>query len=181
LGIKFGSQLGQECSAHKTKFSHNLDKRCFAHKTKFSRNLDKAASQVEIQLQLGQGCSKRMGSESLIYSFIARDTVVLAEYTPFSGNFSTIAVQCLQKLPANNGKFIYSCDRHTFNYLVDDEFSMSPSFLSSPSVLPFWFVFFSPVHFYCPKPQSQRIIFLLLFKLFLNLFSSAVFGFSCFF
>jgi vesicle-associated membrane protein 72 len=63
-----------------------------------------------------------MGSESLIYSFIARDTVVLAEYTPFSGNFSTIAVQCLQKLPANNGKFIYSCDRHTFNYLVDDEF-----------------------------------------------------------
>jgi hypothetical protein len=85
-----------------------------------------------------------MGSESLIYSFIARDTVVLAEYTPFSGNFSTIAVQCLQKLPANNGKFIYSCDRHTFNYLVDDEFSMSPSFLSSPSVLPFWFVFFSP-------------------------------------
>jgi hypothetical protein len=85
-----------------------------------------------------------MGSESLIYSFIARDTVVLAEYTPFSGNFSTIAVQCLQKLPANNGKFIYSCDRHTFNYLVDDEFSMSPSFLSSPSVLPFWFVFFFP-------------------------------------
>jgi len=64
-----------------------------------------------------------MGSESLIYSFIARDTVVLAEYTPFSGNFSTIAVQCLQKLPANNGKFIYSCDRHTFNYLVDDEFT----------------------------------------------------------
>jgi len=57
LGIKFGSQLGQECSAHKTKFSHNLDKRCFAHKTKFSRNLDKAASQVEIELQLGQGCS----------------------------------------------------------------------------------------------------------------------------
>jgi hypothetical protein len=57
LGIKFGSQLGQGCPTHKTKFSHNLDKRCFTHKTKFSRNLDKAASQVEIELQLGQGCS----------------------------------------------------------------------------------------------------------------------------
>jgi vesicle-associated membrane protein 72 len=65
-----------------------------------------------------------MGSKSLIYSFVARGTVVLADYTPFSGNFSTIAVQCLQKLPANNNnKFTYTCDRHTFNYLVEDEFT----------------------------------------------------------
>ncbi|KAJ7552769.1 hypothetical protein O6H91_06G070000 [Diphasiastrum complanatum] len=64
-----------------------------------------------------------MGQESLIYSFVARGTVVLAEYTAFSGNFSTIAVQCLQKLPANNNKFTYTCDRHTFNYLVEDGFT----------------------------------------------------------
>ncbi|KAH8938240.1 hypothetical protein BDL97_16G071700 [Sphagnum fallax] len=64
-----------------------------------------------------------MGSESLIYSFVARGTVVLAEYTPYSGNFSTIAVQCLQKLPANNNKFTYTCDRHTFNYLLEDGFT----------------------------------------------------------
>jgi vesicle-associated membrane protein 72 len=64
-----------------------------------------------------------MGANSLIYSFVARGTVVLAEYTAFSGNFSTIAVQCLQKLPANNNKFTYTCDRHTFNYLVEDGFS----------------------------------------------------------
>ncbi|KAH9536177.1 hypothetical protein CY35_17G093900 [Sphagnum magellanicum] len=67
-----------------------------------------------------------MGSKSLIYSFVARGTVVLADYTPFSGNFSTIAEQCLQKLPANNNrnnKFTYTCDRHTFNYLVEDEFT----------------------------------------------------------
>ncbi|KAJ7546646.1 hypothetical protein O6H91_08G048800 [Diphasiastrum complanatum] len=64
-----------------------------------------------------------MGQESLIYSFVARGTVVLAEYTAFSGNFSTIAVQCLQKLPASNNKFTYTCDRHTFNYLVEDGFT----------------------------------------------------------
>ncbi|CAM6042111.1 unnamed protein product [Sphagnum compactum] len=64
-----------------------------------------------------------MASESLIYSFVARGTVVLAEYTPYSGNFNTIAVQCLQKLPANNNKFTYTCDRHTFNYLVEDRFT----------------------------------------------------------
>jgi vesicle-associated membrane protein 72 len=65
----------------------------------------------------------KMGSQALIYSFVARGTVVLAEYTAFSGNFSTIAVQCLQKLPATNNKFTYTCDRHTFNYLVDEGFT----------------------------------------------------------
>ncbi|CAK9867888.1 unnamed protein product [Sphagnum jensenii] len=65
-----------------------------------------------------------MGSKSLIYSFVARGTVVLADYTPFSGNFSTIAAQCLQKLPATNkNKFTYTCGRHTFNRLVEDEFT----------------------------------------------------------
>jgi len=64
-----------------------------------------------------------MGGQSLIYSFVARGTTVLAEYTAFSGNFSTIAVQCLQKLPANNNKFTYTCDRHTFNYLIDEGFT----------------------------------------------------------
>jgi hypothetical protein len=71
-----------------------------------------------------------MGGQSLIYSFVANGTNVLAEYTAFSGNFSTIAIQCLQKLPANNNKFTYTCDQHTFNYLVEDGYStfVSPSF-----------------------------------------------------
>jgi vesicle-associated membrane protein 72 len=64
-----------------------------------------------------------MGQQSLIYSFVARGTVILAEYTEFSGNFTTIASQCLQKLPASNNKFTYNCDGHTFNYLVEDGFS----------------------------------------------------------
>lgn len=61
-----------------------------------------------------------MGQQSLIYSFVARGTVILADYTDFSGNFAGIAAQCLQKLPATNNKFTYSCDGHTFNYLVDN-------------------------------------------------------------
>jgi hypothetical protein len=64
-----------------------------------------------------------MEGQSLIYSFVASGANVLAEYTAFNGNFSTIAVQCLQKLPANNNKFTYTCDHHTFNYLVDDGYS----------------------------------------------------------
>ena len=64
-----------------------------------------------------------MGQQSLIYSFVARGGVVIAEFSQFTGNFSTIAAQCLQKLPPNNNKFTYTCDQHTFNYLVEDGFS----------------------------------------------------------
>eukprot|EP00249_Psilotum_nudum_P003245 c16631_g2_i1 orf=1-453(-) len=64
-----------------------------------------------------------MGQQCLIYSFVARGSVVLAEYTSFTGNFSEIAVQCLQKLPASNNKFTYTCDQHTFNFLVEDGFT----------------------------------------------------------
>lgn len=75
-----------------------------------------------------------MGQQSLIYSFVARGTVILAEYTEFTGNFTSIASQCLQKLPASNNKFTYNCDGHTFNYLVEEGFSKSFSFsFSLPS------------------------------------------------
>ncbi|CAH2056446.1 unnamed protein product [Thlaspi arvense] len=64
-----------------------------------------------------------MGQQSLIYSFVARGTLILAEYTEFTGNFTSIASQCLQKLPSTNNKFTYNCDGHTFNYLVEDGFT----------------------------------------------------------
>ncbi|MED6106472.1 hypothetical protein PIB30_000186 [Stylosanthes scabra] len=64
-----------------------------------------------------------MGQESFIYSFVARGTMVLAEYTEFTGNFPAIAAQCLQKLPSSNNKFTYSCDHHTFNFLVEDGYA----------------------------------------------------------
>ncbi|KAL8104773.1 hypothetical protein AgCh_028814 [Apium graveolens] len=61
-----------------------------------------------------------MGQKSLIYAFVARGTVVLAEYTEFSGNFTTVAQQCLQKLPSTNNRYTYTCDGHTFNYILHD-------------------------------------------------------------
>mmetsp|Transcript_30779 Transcript_30779/g.68203 ORF Transcript_30779/g.68203 Transcript_30779/m.68203 type:complete len:253 (+) Transcript_30779:119-877(+) len=59
----------------------------------------------------------------LIYSFVARDTTVLAEYTPFSGNFNTVAIECLQKINNPESKFTIACDRHTFNFLVHNGFT----------------------------------------------------------
>lgn len=64
-----------------------------------------------------------MGQDSFIYSFVARGTMVLAEYTEFTGNFPAIAAQCLQKLPSTNNKFTYNCDHHTFNFLVEDGYA----------------------------------------------------------
>jgi hypothetical protein len=79
-----------------------------------------------------------MGQQSLIYSFVARGTVILAEYTEFKGNFTGIAAQCLQKLPASNNKFTYNCDGHTFNYLVEDGFSTVLSIYVSRFIFSFF-------------------------------------------
>ncbi|KAL0897144.1 hypothetical protein Bca101_081105 [Brassica carinata] len=67
-----------------------------------------------------------MGQKNLIYSFVGRGTVILVEYTEFKGNFTSVAAQCLQKLPSSNNKFTYNCDGHTFNYLVENGLSESP-------------------------------------------------------
>ncbi|KAK7387895.1 hypothetical protein VNO78_22693 [Psophocarpus tetragonolobus] len=64
-----------------------------------------------------------MSEESFIYSFVARGTMVLAEYTEFTGNFPAIAAQCLQKLPSSNNRFTYTCDHHSFNFLVEDGYA----------------------------------------------------------
>ncbi|CAK8541580.1 unnamed protein product [Lathyrus sativus] len=64
-----------------------------------------------------------MVQQSLIYNFVARGTVILAEHTDFIGNFPEIALQCLQRLPTTNTKFTYNTDGHTFNYLTHDGFT----------------------------------------------------------
>ena len=79
-----------------------------------------------------------MNQKGLIYSFVAKGTVVLAEHTSYSGNFSTIAVQCLQRLPSNSSKYTYSCDGHTFNFLLDSGFGIFFSSLLSSYEFNFW-------------------------------------------
>lgn len=54
----------------------------------------------------------------LIYAMVARGTVVVAEQTAYTGNFRDIAAQCLQKLPAGDNRFTYTCDGHTFTFLI---------------------------------------------------------------
>jgi hypothetical protein len=54
----------------------------------------------------------------LIYSFVARGTTVLADYTAYTGNFSVIAIQALEKgSQGSNAKFTYSCDGHSTYYM----------------------------------------------------------------
>lgn len=69
------------------------------------------------------GETGKMSQEWFIYSFVARGTMILAEYTEFTGNFPAIAAQCLQRLPSSNNKFTYNCDHHTFNFLVEDGYA----------------------------------------------------------
>lgn len=60
---------------------------------------------------------------ALIYSFVARGTTVLAEYTSYHGNFNTVALECLQNVRNPETKFTINCDRHTFNFLNHGEFT----------------------------------------------------------
>eukprot|EP00798_Chlamydomonas_sp_ICE-L_P031645 gene31645-6842_t len=63
----------------------------------------------------------------LIYSFVARGAegahAILAEYTPFSGNFNTVAIEILHKIPNPDSKFTIACDAHTFNFVVSNGFT----------------------------------------------------------
>ena len=61
---------------------------------------------------------------------------MLADFTAYTGNFSTVAIQCLEKCPTDNSKFTFTCDRHTFNYTIDGGYSASHRHESVPSRLP---------------------------------------------
>ncbi|KAF9399741.1 Vesicle-associated membrane protein [Podila epigama] len=57
---------------------------------------------------------------SIIYALIAKGTVILAEYTSSSGNFTTVTEAILEKIPANNSKLTYVYDRYLFHYICED-------------------------------------------------------------
>ncbi|XP_058203220.1 vesicle-associated membrane protein 724-like [Rhododendron vialii] len=64
-----------------------------------------------------------MGQESFVYSSVARGTTVVAEYAAVTGNFPAVATQCLHRIPSANNKFSYNCERHAFNFLVEDGYA----------------------------------------------------------
>jgi len=56
----------------------------------------------------------------LIYSLVARETVILAEFTSTSGNFTTVTRRILERIPQKESKMSYVYDRHIFHILVED-------------------------------------------------------------
>lgn len=59
----------------------------------------------------------------LVYSAVARGSVILAEYSVFAGNFPQVAKDCLDKSKNADGKYTYTIDNHTFCFLHDHDFT----------------------------------------------------------
>jgi hypothetical protein len=55
----------------------------------------------------------------ILYSVVARQDTLLAEYSSSTGNFSTVASRILAKITLTEGsRQAYAYDRHIFNYVV---------------------------------------------------------------
>jgi vesicle-associated membrane protein 7 len=75
----------------------------------------------------------------ILYSVIARGTVVLTKYASCAGNFSEVTEQIMAKIPPENAKLTYSHGSYLFHYIcenrivymciTDDEFERSRAFL----------------------------------------------------
>lgn len=59
----------------------------------------------------------------LLYSFVARDTTVLSEYSAIQGNFRTVAQECLLNARISDDKFTITSDAYTFNFMVSNGYS----------------------------------------------------------
>jgi hypothetical protein len=74
----------------------------------------------------GREMAESSTSKQVIYSFVARGSTVLVEYTSFAGNFSQLAVEALEKSKGAEDRFTYTCDGYTFNFLNRGSFSAPP-------------------------------------------------------
>ena len=60
---------------------------------------------------------------TLLYSFVARDTVILAEHAQCGGNFAQVAMDCLAKIDNPESRFTLKGKEHLLNFVVDDGFT----------------------------------------------------------
>lgn len=99
----------------------------------------------------------------LIYGMVARGTVVVAEHTSYTGNFRDIAAQCLHRLPAGNNRFTYTCDNHTFNFLVTDGYGILCLLCSATCLILICFALlkFQSQILLCSIPVEYTVSFLL--------------------
>ncbi|PNF25854.1 Vesicle-associated membrane protein 7 [Cryptotermes secundus] len=75
----------------------------------------------------------------ILYSVIARGTIVLTKYASCAGNFTEVTEQIMTKIPPHDAKLTYSHGSYLFHYIcenriiymciTDDEFVRSRAFL----------------------------------------------------
>lgn len=56
----------------------------------------------------------------VLYSVIARGTVVLTKYASCAGNFTEVTEQIMTKIPPDNGKLTYSHGSYLFHYICEN-------------------------------------------------------------
>ena len=59
----------------------------------------------------------------IIYSFVARGTMVLAEYTAHDGDFPEVARKIISKATKSRTKTSYIKENYSFTFFSDDEFT----------------------------------------------------------
>ena len=50
---------------------------------------------------------------------------MLADHTgpQFTGNFRSVAIQCLDRVPTGNNKFTFTANQHSFNFLIENGYT----------------------------------------------------------
>ena len=56
---------------------------------------------------------------SMLFSFVARGSVILAKYAACQGNFEQVALDCLEKLSGTESRFTVKAQEHMLHFLVD--------------------------------------------------------------
>lgn len=59
----------------------------------------------------------------LVYALVARGAVILADYSPYTGNFQDVCLECLQKtIGSTERRFSVHCDDHVFHILQEGNY-----------------------------------------------------------
>lgn len=57
----------------------------------------------------------------ILFSVVARGTVVLAKYATCAGNFAEVTEQILSKIPPHDDKLTYSHGNYLFHYVAENK------------------------------------------------------------
>lgn len=57
----------------------------------------------------------------ILFSVVARGTVVLAKYASCAGNFTEVTEQILSKIPPHDDRLTYSHGNYLFHYIAENK------------------------------------------------------------